>query len=346
MNNLKLFDIIYGLAASDGRDAVLFGRGADQMRTAFARSQAGACFPRLWIELPLMGEPWCDVTVDFAQDDLAGAQEGFAGHDGVYADTLSWYAQTKPGSADRFALAYDTSRGDIDRPALQLITHKNRTDDALGFGMDVIQGFFDACGRPSDAETYRAFSEVLPADWEAFYMGVFPSREMAGSQRWVRVGAVVSRDAQRAYAEDAGLAREHMAGIGLGQGWDELAELLSELARWPYQLELQFNVEPGGRVQPIVSISQRMMPIRHWADPALRKEALRLFAWAENRGWIDGRWRELEGTAFRRRVRAVGEEAVLSCYPAYLKLRWCADEPLQAKTYLLAQAYARQCHAG
>lgn len=60
----KLYDLIYALAARDGRDgrdATLFGRGALAAREAFARGLCGNTFPELWFEMPLAGDAWFDV---------------------------------------------------------------------------------------------------------------------------------------------------------------------------------------------------------------------------------------------------------------------------------------------
>lgn len=53
-----VYDVIYALAASEGRERVLFGSSAPLAHEAFGRSLVGDVFPELWFEVPLLGEPW------------------------------------------------------------------------------------------------------------------------------------------------------------------------------------------------------------------------------------------------------------------------------------------------
>ena len=61
MDRMMLYDLIYALAARDGREAALFGSCAPLAREALAHSLAGTGFPELWFELPLAGDPWFDL---------------------------------------------------------------------------------------------------------------------------------------------------------------------------------------------------------------------------------------------------------------------------------------------
>ena len=50
----------------------------------------------------------------------------------------------------------------------------------------------------------------------------------------------------------------------------------------------------------------------------------------------DSRWRLLGETGFSERVSRKGESILLSCFTAFVKLRWCAGVPVDAKAYLMA----------
>lgn len=60
-----VYDVIYALAASEGRERVLFGSSAPLAHDAFGRSLVGDVFPELWFEVPLLGEPWFDLQSPF-----------------------------------------------------------------------------------------------------------------------------------------------------------------------------------------------------------------------------------------------------------------------------------------
>ena len=53
-------------------------------------------------------------------------------------------------------------------------------------------------------------------------------------------------------------------------------------------------------------------------------------------GLADDRWRLLGDTSFARRVKRGEESCLLFCFTAFVKLRWRAGVPLDAKAYLMA----------
>ena len=51
MIHSMLYEILYALAASGGREQALFGNCAPAARKAFARSCAGNAFPEIWFSM-------------------------------------------------------------------------------------------------------------------------------------------------------------------------------------------------------------------------------------------------------------------------------------------------------
>jgi hypothetical protein len=221
MDQTFLYDIMYALAAKDGREAALFGSCAPAAREAFSRSLTGKSFPELWFELPLAGAPWLDFHALVSHEDVAGTEARFSGHGGAYADALSWFSSQPPRAVRQLALSYDTSAGDVDHPAVQLLVN--------GDDVAVPIGFLKAVGRPDAGDSYQAFVHRIPSDWYACYVGVFPRRETSGAAPWVRVECIVGDRCQRAYADDAGLLRNHLARIGLEGVGEAAIEGIQEL---------------------------------------------------------------------------------------------------------------------
>ncbi len=60
--------------------------------------------------------------------------------------------------------------------------------------------------------------------------------------------------------------------------------------------------------------------------------------WIQDRGLADGRWEQLEETLFGKRVTYGDDTTLLVCFPAFVKLRWRADQQPDAKAYLKAFA--------
>ena len=328
MDSMRLYDILYALVARDGRGAVLFGSDATASREAFSRSLAGPAFPEIWLEAPLAGEPWVDFHALISYEDVAGTQVAFSGQGGVYADALAWFAAQRQGAVRQLALSYDTSAGDVDHPAVQLLVG--------GRDVAVPLSFLEAVGRPDAKDPYRTFVGNMPEEWFACYVGAFPGRGAFGVSPWVRVECIVGDKLQRAYAEDVATLRDHLACVGVeGVDADALADFRT-LARSPFPFELQFNVGPDGTALPVVSASARFQP-GDWVDEASRENIERMARQLQDRGLVDGRWSRLSEILIAKRVDHEGASALLTCFPAFVKLRWRAGQPLDAKAYLLAQ---------
>lgn len=328
MDRARIYDIIYALVAGAGREGSLFGDCGPVAREAFSRSLAGDAFPELWFELPLAGKPWMDFHALTSYGDVAGTQAAFDGHGGAYADALAWFAGQEPGKVRQLALSYDTSEGDAERPAVQLLVD--------GPDPSVPLAFLEAAGRADLRGAYAGFISAMPPEWYACYTGVFPGRDAADADPWVRVECIVGDGCQQAYADSAEILREHLAGVGMTEFDADLASGVQELARSPFPLELQFNVESGGAALPVLSASILFRP-GDWFDAEQRGKIGRFASWMQTRGLADGRCEALAQAAFAKRVNHSDESASISCFPAFVKLRWRDGQPPDAKAYLVAR---------
>lgn len=328
MDRIEIYDIIYALAARGGREEALFGGCGTAAREAFRRSLTGGAFPELWFEAPLAGEPWMDFHSLTSHGDVAGTHAAYAGHGGAYADALSWFAAQGPQKVRQLALSYDTSVGDVERPAVQLLVD--------GPNPDVPTAFLSAAGRPDLREAYDAFVHGMPAGWYACYVGVFPGREAECKTPWVRVECIVGNALQRAYAESAAVLREHLEHAGLGGVGEDAIEGVRELACSPFPLELRFNVGPNGTALPVLSASVRFQP-RDWKSDGGREAVGRLAEWLQACGLADERCGLLAQAVFAKRMERGGERVTASCFPAFVKLRWREGMEPCAKAYLLVR---------
>lgn len=329
MDRMKLYDIIYSLAARDGREATLFGGCAPTAREAFSRSLAGESFPEIWFEIPLAGDPWFDVHSLISHEDVAGTQAAFSGQGGVYADALAWFGRQQQNTVRQLALSYDTHVGDIDNPAVQLLVN--------GRDISVPLGFLEAAGRSDAKEAYRAFLGSVPEEWYACYVGAFPGRRTEGGSSWVRVECLVRQALQQAYADDAATLRGHLERVGITWLGDDSLGEIQQLASSPFPLEFQFDVGAKGEALPTLSASVRFEP-EDWVDPNHVGCIRDLLREVQGLGLADGRVEQLARTLFAKRMTHGDESALLSCFPAFVKLRWRAGEPTCAKAYLMARA--------
>ena len=328
MDRVMLYDIIYALAAKDGREDELFGLSAPLAREAFTRSLAGDYFPELWFELPLIREPWFDLHALASREDLDAGAAFEATACGGASETFGWFAAQGSG-ARQLALSWDTGSGEVASPAVQLL---KRTDDE-----QMTCDFLAAAGRPDAAPAYRAFAARLPRGWFACYAGVFPARDVP----FLRVECIPESDLQEAYAADPALLEAHLRQVGIGEAGGALVDRCQLLAGAPFQLEFQFDVTPEGSAGPTFAASVRFAcPPGTCGSEAFDVDgaAGNLMRQVEAWGLADERWRLLADAAFAKRAAAAGESCLLYCYPAFLKLRWRAGVPLDAKAYLIAGA--------
>jgi hypothetical protein len=317
-----VYDIVYALAARSGRQEKLFGSCAPLAHEAFERSCAGPSFPEVWFELPLAGEPWFDLHVLTARETLEPGMRFEAERTGGYPELFEWFAGAP--DARQLALSYDVRSGDIDNPAVQLLVRDERAHEP----------FLELAGGKGAVESFRSFLQRIPEGWFACYTGIFPGREGAA----VRVECIPSEELKRAYALDASLLEAHLQQVGACLGETCVARCQA-IAQTPFQIEFQFDVLPGGSLGDTFGMSARFGSAsesddREPFDP--NGAAGELMAQLEQWGLADGRWRLLTDTAYCKRIANGGRSVTILMYPAFIKLRWKAGEPLDAKTYLLA----------
>ena len=238
MDRLMIYDIIYALAARDGREAALFGNYSGLAHEAVARGLAGEAFPEIWLEVPLMGEPWFDAHVNIDHVAVAGTPAAFPGHGGAYNDAMRWFASRQEG-VRQLVLSYDSHSGDIDHPALQLLVARE--------GSDVVAGFMESVGLPEVTQVFRDFVSRMPDDWYACYLGLFPQRAQQANAPYLRLECIAGDKLQRMYAQDPATLQQHLQDVGVGAGDGSLVQRCCELAASPFPLEFQFEVMQDGR---------------------------------------------------------------------------------------------------
>lgn len=330
LDRVILYDMIYALAARNGREAALFGSSGPVAREAFAHSLAGEGFPELWFEVPLTGAPWFDFHALASRKDLDPAAEFAPERCGGNPQAFAWFA-AQDDRVRQLALSWDTGSGDAENPAVQLLMSTRDVQATCDF--------LAAAGRPDAAAAYRTFSDRLPQEWFACYTGVFPSRPGHN----LRVECIPDHSLQHAYAENIDLLEKHLRQVGLGENAADLGDTLLErcqmLARTPFNLEFQFDVEENGCAGTTFGASVRFASANQagaWRPFDPDAEAGELMRQLGEWGLVDDRWRLLDEAAYAKRVSRQGESVLVYCYPAFVKLRWRDGAPLDAKAYLIA----------
>ena len=322
-----LYNIIYALAACKGRDERLFGTGAPLAQEAFRRALVGKDFPELWFELPLMGEPWFDLHTLFSRESLDPTHAYTADETAGYPELFAWFSRQQ--DARQLALSYDVSVGDVENPAVQLLQWRKN--------VELNCDFLKMAGRADMQEAYRAFVGRIPAGWYPCYTGVFPRR----ADTTMHVECIPDRELQRQYAQDGALLEADLRAAGFTDLGDTLVPYCQQLAQKPFALEFQFDVQADGSLGSTLGASLRFEAgtlEQDFGTFALNTETENLMSMIEHWGLSDDRWRLMCDTAFTKRATFKGESIVLFNFPIFVKLRWRAGEPLDAKAYLQAGA--------
>lgn len=325
-NYTMIYNLIYALAAINGREKRLFGNCAATALQEFEFSLAQGRFPELWFEFPLLGDPWFDLHMLFTQDDLAFGDDKAIGPCAGHPEMFEWFAAQKSG-ARQLAVSWDTSSGDVSHPALQLLVWKKDPQ--------VTCDFLSTAKRSDAVLAYRTFVDSLPEDWFACYAGVFPRR----TTPFLRVECIPKEYQQREYAQNIDLLEEHLRQVGFTAFGDTLLERCQTLAKTPFQLEFQFDVNEDGTAGSTLSASVRFSAADNvdWSQPFDPNGAAgELMRTIEEWGLTDDRWQLMADTAFAKGISRSGESSQLFCFPAFIKLRWRDGQPLDAKAYLMA----------
>ncbi|MBO7664188.1 MAG: hypothetical protein J6U01_12565 [Clostridia bacterium] len=325
MDQRFLYEILYALAARDGREQALFGKCAPAAREAFARSVPAGTMPEIWFEAPLLGEPRFDLHVLTSREALNPESPFPPEETGGFPEAFRWFAGQEQ-TVRQLALSWDLYPDQVPSPAVQLLVSRAKPD--------TVPGFLSAAGREDAAERYRIFTGRIPENWFACYFGVFPGRP--GSN--LRVECIPKHPLQAAYAEDPELLRKHLEQAGFSAFGETMLSRCQTLARTPFQLEFQFDIGEDGRPGPVLGASLRFAcpPGESGWYSFDTEEADRLMEQISGWGLADDRWKHLKKTIFATRVARGEEKSRIFCFTAFIKLRWRGGEPLDAKAYLMA----------
>ena len=328
----QAFELLLLKAAEAGRNAALFGRAAHRVRDAACPFLIGKKFPEIYLEFPLAGEPFLDVTLLYAElEEDAHIDSPLANG---CEDILSLYARerAKDASID-FGFEIDCA-GPAPSAAGVHFQPRRRTD--------LEAPFCEAAGSPEKAALYLAQDRRMPQGWRLDYFGMFRGRSASP----LRVCGYLGKRERRACAADpARLARSlEQAGFSAFDG-AMLAQATRVLGLAPAGAEFQLDVLANGSLGDIFSIGLRF-------DSLPSAEVRRSFAsgvgaavMAQLREWgiADGRTTHVTEMAFTRGVNVWAGNGTsvpfgFSLNPGWLKVRW-RDGVLQpAKLYMNASA--------
>ena len=163
------YQVLLLQAADGGRGPALFGESLGRAREVVLPFLVGEHFPSVYLEHPLVGEPFVDVTVLLDVIELGTrVDSSIAGEHGALLD---WFAGVRRAYDDiSCGFEIDTKQAN---PPMAAVHFQPRTHK------EYVQPFCDVIGEPGRAQLYLDLGERMPSGWPLSFFGLFRGREAA-----------------------------------------------------------------------------------------------------------------------------------------------------------------------
>ena len=322
------YEVLCLQAADAGRGPVLFGDSLGRARKALRPFMVGEKFPSVYLEFPLLGDPFMDVTVLYSHiargtridsDAVAGMQA-----------IIDWFTESVHDDEVCFGFELDTKNSQLPAAAIHFQPRNH---------LDLVAPFCEAAGDPDRAALYLAMNDRMPEGWKPSFFGMFRGRP--GSP--LRICGYLSNDVAKACAQDP----RYLAGIFDEVGFSAyddamLAQVSALMAKNPKGLDYQLDVFPDGSLGETFAIDvqfgieQPEAVIQNF-ESGIASQVMGLL---EEWGAADARWHMGAEAAFARALNVVmedGREArySLTLMPQWTKARWTAGQVQKSKLYML-----------
>ena len=326
------FEVLCLQAGDKGRSDVLFGDSVERARKILRPFMIGIEFPSVYLEFPLVGKPFLDVTVLYGELE-PGTRIDSNAAEGTEA-LLDWFAGVRKDHSEiSFGFELDTKDPETPTAAVHFQPRKN---------VEFVRPFCEMVGEPQRAELYLDLAARMPEGWPLSFFGMFKGRP--GSP--LRVCGYMDVEEQEACAADPANLRASLERVGFSAYDDTMLEQASTLmGAAPGSIDFQFDVYPDGTIGDIFAIDAQfaienpeVVRASFEGGPAARVMNL-----LERWGIADDRWHLVAEAAFARALPATQPDGTLVRYgftlmPQWVKVRW-ANKVLQpSKLYHLAKA--------
>lgn len=327
---MDLFDALCELVAREGRGERLMGESLPRMRHALQNVLIDGRFPYIYLELPLLGTPACDVIASYRRIDEGSR---FAPGDGYgLQPVLDWFVGATRDLHGDLWIELDTSRGMPSHAGVYL-QHRDR------YGL--IPGFLEVVGKSGRLQAYRDLLRRAPEEWLFSYVGAFPHRE--GDP--LRVGGYLLHDECQRCAQDPSRIADVFDRLGFSAYDDELIVRVARMLALAPGAEVQLDLMPDGSVGDTLGLSVSFNRLSPRESRACLESGYgaELMATYEEWGAADARWREIARATFARYVPYLREDGsqgylALLVLPCYAKVKFKACELQPAKFYLACRA--------
>ncbi len=318
-------------AASDGRAQAFFGPDWEKTCDAVLPYTRGVLFPDLYLEFPLKGDPFLDVTALIHTVEPGGpaCPEAVAEMEPVY----SWV--TKLHAADRricFGFELDAATA-ASGPAGVHFQHHEK--------LHLAREFCERMGDPDAGKLYLDLAERMPEEWRPAFFGMF--RRRPGSP--LRVCGYLSREEIARCAEKPAHLEAVFRRIGFSAYDDGMLQAVSAWLGTVRNADYQMDVWPDGTLGEVFAVdgSAGRLCEQKMKSSFDSDDFARMMTLLESWGAADSRWRLAAGMELTRGFPVEDENGNPSLFamlvqPNWVKARWRAAVLQNAKCYCRAWA--------
>ena len=318
-------------AAADGRAQALFGPDWEKTCDAVAPYTRGVLFPKLYLEFPLKGDPFLDVTalIDTVEPGGPSCPETVA----ELAPLYDWV--TKLHAADRricFGFELDAATA-ASGPAAVHFQHYEK--------LDLAREFCERMGDPDAGKRFLHQAERMPAGWRPAFLGIFRGRP--GTP--LRVCGYLAREETVRCAENPAHLEDVFRRIGFSAYDDGMLRALSAWLGTVQSADYQIDILPDGTLGEVFAIDGSPGNLREQEARVSFDSGgfARMMTLLESWGAADSRWRLVADMTLTRGIPAEDENGnsrlfALLVQPNWVKARWRAAVLQKAKCYCRAWA--------
>ena len=225
-NQMDMFDLLYMLAAADGRGEALLGGRREQLRSLYERTLIGSARPSLYLEFPLLGEPCYDflsVVEKVEPGDTFAPGAGFG-----YQAAFDWFSTVCEDKNVSMGFELDLSTGEQERAGIYL-QQRHRSE--------LVEPFLASVDEAWRYPAYKNVQEAMPGGWPPAYVALFPGRKGAPT----RIGGYMTQAEQHRCAEDPAHTGDCLHRIGFDSFDDQMIARCAHLMGMAPSIDVQFD---------------------------------------------------------------------------------------------------------
>ena len=326
-DQMDMFDLLYMLAAADGRGEALLGGKREQLRSLYERTLIGGARPSLYLEFPLLGEPCYDFlsVIDEVEPGATFAPGAGFG----YQKAFDWFSSVCEDKNVSMGFELDLSVGEQERAGIYLQQRQR---------FELVEPFLASVGEARRYPAYKNVQKAMPKGWPPAYVALFPGRK--GSP--TRIGGYMAQVERRRCAADPAHLGDCLRRIGFDSFDEQMLARCAQLMGMAPGVDVQFDILEDGTLGDTFGLALSFNELRPSSARRQMEEGVgsRIMSTLQQWGLADDRWRLLGNVAFARQYPYVREDGTtgqlgLCTLLNYVKVKFRDTQMQPAKFYLI-----------